>query len=83
MSDSSLADLYDPTAMPAKLAQAHAELDRAVDQCYRSKAFASDRERVELLFELYEKLTVPLIEPEKPKRKPRKKRDDDESAATR
>ena len=58
--DSSLADLYDPTAMPVKLAKAHAELDRAVDACYRSKPFSSDRERVEFLFALYEKLTSPL-----------------------
>jgi len=58
--DSSLADLYDPTAMPARLAKAHAELDRAVDACYRSKPFTSDRERVEFLFALYEKLTAPL-----------------------
>ena len=58
--DSSLADLYDPLAMPAKLAKAHAELDRAVDACYRAKPFGSDRERVEFLFGLYEKLTSPL-----------------------
>jgi hypothetical protein len=55
-----LADLYDPLAMPPSLAQAHAELDRAVDRCYRSKPFASDRERVEHLFALYEQLTAPL-----------------------
>jgi hypothetical protein len=30
-----LADLYDPLAMPPALAQAHAALDRAVDLCYR------------------------------------------------
>ncbi len=58
--DSSLADLYDPLTMPPKLAKAHAELDRAVDACYRAKAFDSDRERVEYLFALYEKLTAPL-----------------------
>jgi hypothetical protein len=57
---SSLADLYDPLTMPPKLAKAHAELDRAVDACYRDKPFHSDRERVEFLFELYEKLTAPL-----------------------
>jgi hypothetical protein len=58
--DSSLADLYDPLTMPAKLSKAHAELDRAVDACYRAKAFDTDRERVEFLFGLYEKLTAPL-----------------------
>lgn len=58
--DASLADLYDRYAMPAKLTKAHAELNRAVDACYRKKAFATDRERIEFLFGLHEKLTAPL-----------------------
>ena len=33
----------------------------AVDRCYRSEPFPSDRARVEHLFALYEKLTVPLV----------------------
>ena len=41
------------------LLQAHQELDRAVDRCYRPDWFPSDRHRVEYLFALYEKLTVP------------------------
>ena len=61
--DSTLADLYDPLAMPPSLAKAHAALDRAVDKCYRPKAFTSERGRVEHLFELYEKLTAPLLSP--------------------
>ena len=36
------------------------ELERAVDGCYRAKPFDSDRERVEFLFALYEKLTATL-----------------------
>jgi hypothetical protein len=56
-----LADLYDPLAMPPGLLKAHAELDRAVEKCYRSEPFHSDRERVEFLFSLYEKLTAPLL----------------------
>jgi hypothetical protein len=56
-----LADLYDPLLMPRDLAKAHAKLDRAVDRCYRSQPFTSDRQRVEYLFLLYEKLTTPLI----------------------
>jgi hypothetical protein len=51
-----LADLYDPLAMPAKLVKAHAALDRAVDHCYRSQPFASDCQRVEFLFARYEQL---------------------------
>jgi hypothetical protein len=54
--DATLADLYDPLAMPPALAKAHAELDRAVELCYRPEKFDSDRQRVEYLFGLYEKL---------------------------
>ena len=56
-----LADIYDPLAMPAALLKAHAALDRAVERCYRPEPFRSDRERVEFLFSLYEKLTAPLL----------------------
>jgi len=52
--ESTLADLYDPVAMPAKLVKAHAALDRAVERCYRTQAFASDRQRFEFLFALYQ-----------------------------
>ncbi len=58
-----LADLYDPISMPPILAKAHAELDRAVDRCYRKEPFPSDRARVEFLFKLYEQLTAPLLPP--------------------
>lgn len=56
---SSLADLYDPDTMPAELRKAHRDLDLAVDRLYRTKPFASDRERVEHLFPLYEALVQP------------------------
>ncbi len=59
--NSTLADLYDPVAMPPVLANAHAELDRAVDRCYRKEPFPSDRARVEFLFQEYEKRTAPLL----------------------
>lgn len=55
-----LADLYDPDTMPADLRKAHHKLDAAVDALYRRGGFASDRERVEHLFMLYEKLVAPL-----------------------
>ncbi len=64
-----LADLYDPLAMPPKLVKAHAALDRAVDRCYRSQPFTSERQRVEFLFALYEKLTIPLIASTKKKKR--------------
>ena len=56
-----LADLYDPLAMPPALVKSHAALDHAVDLCYRSQPFENDRQRVEYLFTLYEKLNAPLL----------------------
>lgn len=41
--------------------RAHAALDRAIDLCYRPQPFDIDRQRVEHLFALYEKLTAPLL----------------------
>ncbi len=65
-----LADLYDPDLMPADLRRAHTALDRAVDRMYRRTGFASDRERVEHLFQLYEAMVKPLLAG-KPKRRRR------------
>lgn len=70
--EGTLADLYDPLTMPTKLARAHAELDLAVDRCYRSEKFQSDRDRVALLFGLYEQASVPLL-PAAPTRRKREK----------
>ena len=58
--DATLADLYDPDLMPPSLRQAHRALDHAVDRLYRRKGFASERERAEYLFMLYEKRHAPL-----------------------
>jgi hypothetical protein len=69
--EAGLADLCDPVTMPANLTKAHADLDRAVDTCYRAKPFDSDRERVEFLFALYEKLTAPLTAGVKETKRPR------------
>jgi len=66
------ADLYDRLAMPPKLVKAHAALDRAVDRCYRVQPFTSERQRVEFLFALYEKLTTPLIAAAGKKKRQRK-----------
>ncbi len=59
--DSSLADLYHPNTMPPKLAKAHSQLDSAVDKLYQSKPFQNERERIEFLFDLYNRITQPLI----------------------
>jgi len=70
---STLADLYDPNAMPPALVKAHADLDAAVEKCYRKEKFTSDRERVEFLFRRYEELAAPLTTPTR-----RKRRNDDD-----
>ena len=58
--DATLADLYDPDLIPPNLRRAHHALDRAVDRLYRRARFMSERERVEHLFALYERMQAPL-----------------------
>jgi len=70
--EATLADLYDPDAMPANLRKAHMNNDKAVDRLYRKQAFDSERERVEHLFALYEHMTAPLAAAATPK--PRRSR---------
>src|ERR1700741_1438076 len=60
---SSLADLYDPTAMPADLVKSHQALDRAVDIAYGKRRFASTSERVAFLFERHQSLASLLPMP--------------------
>lgn len=72
--DATLADLYDPNVMPADLRRAHRALDLAVDRLYRKAPFESDRERVEHLFMLYEKMTAGLLaKPAKPAKAKRRR----------
>jgi len=53
----SLADLYDPLAMPANLVKAHNALDKVVDALFAPrKKFKSDADRLAVLFERYELL---------------------------
>ncbi|MCY4166333.1 MAG: class I SAM-dependent DNA methyltransferase [Gammaproteobacteria bacterium] len=66
-----LANLYDPDLMPPNLRKAHQALDRAVDHLYRRSGFASERDRVEHLFALYEQLRAPLRIDRKQTRKQR------------
>lgn len=68
---SSLADLYDPTAMPADLVKSHQALDRAVDFAYGKRKFASTSERVAFLFERHQRLASLLpMPPTKIRRRP-------------
>ena len=71
--DATLADLYDPDLMRPDLRKAHQALDRAVDRLYRRGGFASERERVEHLFMLYEKMSAPLKAVMQPKPKRRRR----------
>ena len=71
--DATLADLYDPDLMPVDLRRAHRALDGAVDRLYRRSPFSSDRERVEHLFGLYEKMMVPLAASATPRRRRRRR----------
>lgn len=54
--EKTLSQLYDPEKMPQGLRDAHHQLDLAVEQCYRSKPFETDEERLEYLFKLYEQM---------------------------
>ena len=71
--DATLADLYDPDLMPVDLRIAHRALDGAVDKLYRRSPFSSDRERVEHLLGLYEKMMVPLAVSVTPRRRRRRR----------
>lgn len=67
--DSSLADLYDPLAMPPELRKAHQEVDRAVDAAYGYKGDKGDPARVAFLFGLYQRCTSLLPPAKTPKRR--------------
>ncbi len=60
--------LYDIGETPPALVKAHNELDKAVDMAYRPQPFVNDANRMEFLFELYEKYTADLFTKEKIKR---------------
>lgn len=58
---STLADLYDPDAMPDGLRTAHRELDKAVDAAYGYRGAKDDAARVAFLFALYRNLEGELL----------------------
>ncbi|MBM4260473.1 MAG: class I SAM-dependent DNA methyltransferase [Deltaproteobacteria bacterium] len=53
-----IADLYDPDAMPADLRAAHERNDEVLERIYIGRRFKNDTERLEKLFELYTKMTA-------------------------
>jgi len=52
-----IADLYDPDAMPENLRHAHERNDEVLERIYIGRRFKNDTERLEKLFELYTKMT--------------------------
>ncbi|MCA8275041.1 lactate dehydrogenase [Burkholderia sp. AU30280] len=52
-----LADLYDPNAMPEDLRRAHERNDEVLERIYIGRRFRNDTERLEKLFDLYTKMT--------------------------
>lgn len=48
-----IADLYDPEAMPENLRQAHERNDEVLERIYIGRRFRNDTERLEKLFSLY------------------------------
>jgi hypothetical protein len=53
-----IADVYDPEAMPDDLRAAHERNDEVLERIYIGRRFRNDTERLEKLFELYTKVTA-------------------------
>lgn len=53
-----IAELYDPEAMPDDLRVAHERNDEVLERIYIGRRFRNDTERLEKLFELYTKMTA-------------------------
>jgi hypothetical protein len=60
-----IADLYDPDAMPANLREAHERNDETLERIYIGRRFKNDTERLEKLFELYTQMTSRQASPKK------------------
>jgi hypothetical protein len=54
----SIADLYEPDAMPEDLRRAHDRNDEVLERIYIGRRFKNDSERLEKLFDLYTKMTA-------------------------
>lgn len=69
-----IADLYDPEAMPANLRAAHDRNDETLERIYLGRRFKNDTERLETLFSLYTQMTTkgPASAKPAPRRTPKK-----------
>jgi hypothetical protein len=63
-----IADLYDPDAMPDDLRRAHEENDEVLERIYIGRRFRNDTERLEKLFEMYTRITANQPKPKKGKK---------------
>ena len=61
-----IADLYDPEAMPADLRAAHERNDEVLERIYIGRRFRNDTERLEKLFDMYAKMIAERQTPAKP-----------------
>jgi len=68
-----IADLYDPDAMPDNLRAAHDRNDEVLERIYIGRRFRNDTERLEKLFELYTKMTAEAAAKAPAKKAARKK----------
>jgi len=64
-----IADLYDPDAMPADLRAAHDRNDEVLERIYIGRRFKNDTERLEKLFDLYTKMAAGAAPAKAKKRK--------------
>ena len=81
--DRTLAELYDPNAMPQELRKAHKALDRAVDKLYAPRrAFKDDADRLGFLLGEYEKMAAPLVDARHEARLEAERRKADRAAKT-
>ena len=60
-----IADLYDPEKMPGNLRAAHERNDEVLERIYIGRRFRNDTERLEKLFEMYNKAVSSTEKPDK------------------
>ena len=63
-----IADLYEPDAMPENLRAAHDKNDETLERIYIGRRFKNDTERLEKLFDMYAKMTAKADAGAKPKK---------------
>jgi hypothetical protein len=68
-----IADLYDPDAMPDDLRAAHERNDEVLERIYIGRRFRNDTERLEKLFEMYTKMTATEAAKAAPKPTPKRR----------